>query len=111
MFSKLLTLILLIAAVWYGFRYRLPDQCQDGGQAEAGRARKAALPRPRPTREEMSAAPPATSSFVDQSDQLRSARLPLSLIPHRCPHCRFRPHLIPADCPRIVRALQQNNKV
>ena len=52
MFSKLLTLILLIAVVWYGYRYVV----RINARMEAKRkldANEGGLPRPRPNAEEM----------------------------------------------------------
>jgi len=52
MFSKLLTLVLLIAVVWYGYRYvaRINDRARAKRKLETGNG---GLPRPRPNAEEM----------------------------------------------------------
>jgi hypothetical protein len=52
MFSKLLTLVLLIAVVWCGYRYvaRINDRAKAKRKLET---RNGGLPRPRPNAEEM----------------------------------------------------------
>jgi hypothetical protein len=52
MFSKLLTLVLLIAVVWCGYRYvaRINDRAKAERKLET---RNGGLPRPRPNAEEM----------------------------------------------------------